>query len=219
MAKDRTLRSEIYLIAEAGLDPETLKLALDAGSVACVLLHGANLDDDALQAAIQALRPIAQERDVAFLIEDRARLARETGCDGVHLSEDGKAAKCARQEAGEEAIVGIYCGDSRHAGMLAAEAGADYVAFGGGAAEDRWDRPADTDLLAWWQALVTTPCVAVVGRELQTAAAMAAAGADFVAVGTCIWRHPNGPDAALRELHALLGGDGHGRNAGRAKDD
>ena len=219
MAKDRTSRSEIYLIAAAGLDPEALKLALDAGSVACVLLHGANLDDEALQAAVKALRPIAQECNVAFLIEDRARLAHRSGCDGVHLTEDGLSIKHARQEVGDQAIVGVYCGDSRHAGMLAADAGADYVAFGGGAGEGRWERPADPELLAWWQALVTTPCVAVVGRELQTAAAMAAAGADFVAVGTGIWCHPHGPDGAIRELHALLGGDGHGPNTGQARDD
>lgn len=219
MAKDQPLRSQIYLLAEAGLEPENLILTLDAGAVACVLLRAANLDDGTLHASIQALRPAAQEREVAFLIEDRARLARETGCDGVHLTEDRMSIEDARQEVGDEAIVGVYCGASRHAGMVAAEAGADYVAFGGGAAEGGWDVAADPDLLTWWQALVTAPCVAAAGGELHTAADMAAAGADFVAVGSSVWTHPRGPDTAIRELHAMLGGAGRGCNATPAKDD
>ena len=218
MTKDQPLRSQIYLLAEAGLEPETLTLALDAGAVACVLLRAANLDDEALQASIQALRPAAQEREAAFLIEDRARLARETGCDGVHLTEDRMSIKSARQEVGDEAIVGVYCGASRHAGMIAAEAGADYVAFGGDADAGWGDVAADPDLLTWWQALVTTPCVAAAGGELQTAADLAAAGADFVAVGSSVWTHPHGPDTAIRELHALLRGCGRSRDAGRAEE-
>lgn len=219
MAKDAPLRTQIYLMAEVGLDPMALSRALDAGTVACVLVRAANADGGALEASILALRPVAQERQVAFLIENQVRLARQTGCDGVHLTGDGQSIERARQELDDEAIVGLYCGASRHAGMDAAEAGADYVAFGGDSAEDWWRKPADPDLLAWWQALVTTPCVALSDDDLQGAGEMAAAGADFVAVGTCIWSHPHGPDTAIRELNAVLGIDGRGSDAGQAKDD
>lgn len=219
MAKDRSLTSQIYLLAEARLGPQTLMLTLDAGTVACVLLRAASLDDGALEASIQALRPVAQEREVAFLIEDRPRLARETGCDGVHLTEDRPSIERARQELGDEAIVGVSCGVSRHRAMVAAEAGADYVAFGGGASEGGWDLAADPELLTWWQALITTPCVAAAGGELRTAADMAAAGADFVAVGSSLWTHRQGPDTAIRELQVLIGTAGNAPNASPAKDD
>jgi thiamine-phosphate pyrophosphorylase len=207
MARDRFLRSQIYLIAEPGLDPAALRGALDAGRVACVLLRSASIDDDALRAAVETLRPVAQQREVAFLVEGRARLAHETGCDGVHLSPDGMTVKQARQEVGAEAIVGVQCGASRHAAIVAAEAGADYIAFGGGVAERWWAEAADAELVSWWQSLMTAPCVAMVGGDLRTAGDMAAAGADFVAAGPCIWSHPAGPDAAVRELLALLGSD------------
>jgi len=52
MAKDQPLRSQIYLMAEAGLDPNALSQALDGGAIACVLLRSAGVGDEALRAAI-----------------------------------------------------------------------------------------------------------------------------------------------------------------------
>lgn len=200
MAQHRSLSTQIYLTADAGLEADALRQALEAGSVACLLLQAGRLDDDALRAAIDRLRPVAQEREVAFLIENRARLAHETGCDGVHLSGDAAHVKAGREAVGAEAIVGVACGASRHAAIVAAEAGADYVAFGGGSADDGRATPADPELVSWWQALMSAPCVAIAGDDLRTAADLAAAGADFVAVGPGIWSHAAGPAAAVREL-------------------
>lgn len=199
------MRSQIYLMVEPGLEPEVLGRALDAAPVACVLLRSGATGEDELRAAIAALRPVAQEREVAFLIENRAHLANETGCDGVHLSQNGKAIKAARAAVGANAIVGVFCGDSRHTAMAAAEAGADYVAFGGAPAERWWQEATDPSLLAWWQAIMTAPCVALAGDELAAAGEMAAAGADFVAVGSSIWSYPAGPEAAMGELAAVVG--------------
>jgi thiamine-phosphate pyrophosphorylase len=218
MAKNQPLRSQIYLMVEAGLDPNALSLTLDAGAVACVLLRSAGVGDEALRAAIAALRPIAHEREVAFLVEDQAELVNETGCDGVHLSKDSMTVKNAREVVGSDVIVGTYCGASRHAAMAAAEAGADYVALGGGAAERWWEKAADPEILTWWQAIMTAPCVAIVGDDLQTAGEMAAAGADFVAVGACIWSHRGGPDTAIREVLGVLGDGEAESNASQAKD-
>ncbi len=218
MAKDQPLRSQIYLMAEAGLDPNALSQALDGGAIACVLLRSAGVGDEALRAAIAALRSIAQEREVAFLVENQVELVNETGCDGVHLAEDSMTVKNAREVVGSDVIVGIYCGASRHAAMAAAEAGADYVALGGGAAERWWEEAADPELLTWWQAIMTAPCVAIVGDDLRTAGEMAAAGADFVALGSCIWSHRGGPDAAIREVLGMLGGGESDSNASQAKD-
>jgi len=212
MARDQARHCQIYLMVEAGLEPGALGRALDAGAVACVLLLSRGVANDALRAGIEALQPIAHEREVAFLVEGRVELVSETGCDGVHLSEDTMPVKKTREVAGPDVIVGIYCGASRHAAMAAAEAGADYVAFGGGPADRWWQTAADPELLIWWQAIMTAPCVAIVGDDLRTAAEMAEAGADFVAVGSCVWSHRAGADAAVRELVGMLG------NAHNSKD-
>jgi thiamine-phosphate pyrophosphorylase len=216
MATHRSPSSQIYLMADpkadpevspkvgGGLAPDDLARALDAGAVACVLLRAAGASEAELRAAAEALRPVAHARDVAFLVEDRIALARETGCDGVHLSSGGGTVGAARQALGAEAIVGIQCGASRHAAMLAAEAGADYVAFDGGAGERWWQAAAEPELIAWWQEIMTTPCVAIAGDDPRTAERLAAAGADFVAVGAAVWAHPAGPDAAVRALLSRL---------------
>ncbi len=74
--------------------------------------------------------PIAQARDVAFIVNDRPDLAAELGADGVHIGQDDASYAEARAAVGPNAIVGVTAHDSRHLAIEAAEAGADYVAFG-----------------------------------------------------------------------------------------
>ncbi len=176
---------------------EQLAAALEAGDVACVLLRTGGLDDRAARGAARALGPVAQARDVAFLVEDRPELTRESGADGLHLSGGEPAVARLRETIGPEAIVGVACGVSRHAAMLAGEAGADYVAFEGDEAEVK-------DLLSWWQALMTLPCVALGGVTLENAAELARAGADFLALEEAAWEHPDGPGAAVEAFAARL---------------
>lgn len=182
----------------AGFLPR-LEAALGAGDVACVLLRSAGLPGLAAERAARALSPLVQARDVALLVEDQPEVARASGCDGVHLSGEGAGLDTARRILGPEAIVGVACGLSRHAAMDAGEAGADYVAFAGEA--DQLE-----PLLAWWQEVMEIPCVAMGGTGHENAAALARAGADFLAVGDALWRHPAGPAAAVEALNALLAG-------------
>ena len=157
----------LYLVTPEQLVPdafaETLAEALDAGDVASVQLRLKGVDDDAVRAAAQTLAPIAQARDVAFLMNDRPDLAAETGCDGVHVGQQDAAYAEARAIVGEDATVGVTCHDSRHLAMVAAEQGADYVAFGAfypTATKDAIGHP-DVGILSWWSELMTVPCVAI----------------------------------------------------------
>lgn len=185
--------AQLYLVITADRPPEDLTAVLEAGDVACMLLLATGLDQSTLHKAIARLRPPAQERGVAFLLQDQAALAAETGCDGVHLS-DPKGYKQARRLLGEDATIGVGCGASRHAAMEAAEVGADYIAFG---APEPEPASADPELLAWWQAVMTPPCVAFGAASPEDCAALAAAGADFVALESAVWSHPEGAPAGL----------------------
>ena len=62
--------------------------ALDGGDVACIQLRLKDVLDDDIRRACDILRPVAQDRDVAFLMNDRADLAAELGCDGVHIGQE-----------------------------------------------------------------------------------------------------------------------------------
>ena len=197
--------ARLFLIAHAGVTPADLTAAIEAGQPACILLRAAgDADEGDLRAAVEALRPVAQEREAAFLLEGRPELAAATGCDGVHLAGDAMAVGAARAVVGMDAIVGVSSGTSRHAAMLAGEAGADYVAFGPGPAAEAPEPAAEPDLLCVWQTAMTIPCVALGGVGLENAALLADAGADFVAAGDAVWRHPDGPAAGARAIAAAL---------------
>ena len=180
--------------------------ALDGGDIACVQIRLKGLDDDALCRAVDVLRPPAQRRGIAVLLNDRPDLAFETGCDGVHVGQEDAGYAEARRAMGE-GIVGVTCHDSRHLAMQAGEQGADYVAFGAfyptATKEARFH--AEPELLEWWSALFTVPSVAIGGITVDNCRPLVRAGADFVAVSAGIWSHPAGPAAAVREFNAILG--------------
>ena len=179
---------------------ETLAAACDAGDVAAVQLRLKNASDDAIRRAALLLRPIAQKRGAAFILNDRPDLAAATGCDGVHIGQDDASYWDAREAMGEDAIIGVTCHDSRHLAITAAEEGADYVAFGAfypTKTKDASGHPTP-DLIAWWSEIMIIPCVAIGGITPDNAAPLVEAGADFIAACSGVWEHPDGPAAAVR---------------------
>ena len=123
----------LYLVTPPVLAPasfrDTLAEALDAGDVAAVQLRLKDLDDDSLRRAIDTLRPVVQDRGVAFLLNDRPDLAVAHGCDGAHVGQSDTPAAVARKILGDLTL-GVTCHNSRDLAMSAGEEGADYVAFG-----------------------------------------------------------------------------------------
>lgn len=174
--------------------------ALDAGDVAAVQLRLKDTDDDTIRRSCEILRTPVQERDIALILNDRPDLAMELGCDGVHIGQQDTPYREARRVLGEDRIVGVTCHNSRHLAMEAAEAGADYVAFGAFHPTATKEAPtaADPEILAWWSELMTVPCVAIGGITVQNCRPLIEAGADFLAVSAGVWQHPEGPAAAVR---------------------
>ena len=195
----------LYLITPPTFEPEafakTLDDALGGGDVACVQLRMSETDGDGLTRAARALIPVCHARDVAFLIDGRADIAQAVGADGVHLAEADHMGN-ARRLLGEDAICGVSCAGSRHAAMLAAEAGADYVSFGAFHTSVTLPKAAviSPDILSWWRDVMEGPCVAIGGIDATNATALAAMGADFLAVCHGVWAHPRGARAAVAAL-------------------
>jgi thiamine-phosphate pyrophosphorylase len=202
--------TRLYLITPPALDPDgfanDLEEALAGGDVACLQLRLKDLEDDAIRRATRILQPIAQDRGVAFIMNDRPDLAAELDCDGVHVGEEDAPYAEARRLLGPERIVGVTCGDSRHRAIAAAEAGADYVAFGAffpsgtKVAKHR----ASPDVLRDWSDMTVVPCVAIGGITQVNCAPLVEAGADFLAVIGAIWSYPQGPRAAVRDFNAIF---------------
>ncbi|MCR0984193.1 thiamine phosphate synthase [Roseomonas populi] len=199
----------LYLITPPRIDlatfPDNLARALDAGDVACLQLRLKDAPEDEVRRAIDALRPVAQSRDVAFLLNDNAELAARTGCDGAHLGqEDGDHERARRLlKAG---TLGITCHASRHLAMEAGDMGADYVAFGAffPTTTKEAKHKAEPEILEWWSSLFEIPCVAIGGITAENCAPLVRAGADFLAVVGAVWNHPEGPAAGVRAMNAAI---------------
>ena len=201
----------LYLITPARLDDLTefgreLAAALDADDVAALQIRLKRVDDGAIAAAVTALAPICRARGVAVILNDRPDLAASLDCDGVHVGQSDANYADARRLVGRERMVGVTCHDSRHLAMEAAEAGADYVAFGAffpTTTKDAATR-AEPELLSIWQDTMQIPCVAIGGITVDNARDLAQAGADFVAVSAGVWSHGDGPAAAVKALNAQI---------------
>jgi thiamine-phosphate pyrophosphorylase len=203
-------RCRLYLITPPrfaeGAFTKQIEAALAAGDVASVQLRMKDADDAAVLRAGAALKPIVQAAGAAFLVNDRPDLAARLDADGVHIGQDDAPYAAARKALGPDRIVGVTCHASRHLAMVAAEQGADYVAFGAFYPSSTKTPPAfaESELLEWWQSLMETPCVAIGGITLANAAPLVRAGADFLAVAGGIWDYPAGPAAAVAAFNALF---------------
>jgi thiamine-phosphate pyrophosphorylase len=198
----------LYLVTPPVLTLEfadDLAAALDAGDVACVQLRLKNLPDNEIRHAVETLRPVAQSRDVAFLLNDRPDLAAQSGCDGVHVGQEDMPYAAARALVGN-GMIGVTCHNSRHLAVGAAEAGADYVAFGAFYPTLTKQPPAmaEIDTIAWWAEMMEVPCVAIGGITAANCAPLVEAGADFLAVVGAVWQHPDGAAAGVRAMLAAI---------------
>ncbi len=202
------MSTRLYLVTPTSAGPDfadTLAAALDAGDVAAVQLRLKDVADDHWRRTVDALRPVAQSRAVAFLLNDRPDLAVDTGCDGAHVGQTDTAAAVARKQLGALTL-GVTCHDSRDLAMQAGDDGADYVAFGAFFPTTTKDAPtmADPELLLWWSDLMELPCVAIGGITAANCAPLVTAGADFLAVVGAVWAHPDGAAAGVRALNAAI---------------
>lgn len=218
MKSDDNPGCQIYVITPPKLVPDVfaphMSRALDAGHIAAFQLRLEEAADDDIKRAVEKLMPIAQEREVAFIINDRPDIAKEMGADGVHLGIYDMKVSEARKLLGPDKTIGASCLDSKHLAMTAAEQGADYVSFGPFFTTRSPYYPKENyapkymvspNILSWWSAIMEIPCVAAGGIKPDNCRDIAKAGADFICASTSIWEYPGGGAAAIRDFHEALG--------------
>ena len=208
-ARERRPACQLYLISPPAIDAaftDRLKCAVAAGPVAAFQLRLKGIDDHAIAALAEPLQRICADNDVAFIVNDSIGLAKRLGADGVHLGQSDGDPREARDLLGRDAQIGVTCHNSRHLAMEAAEAGADYVAFGAFylTTTKHVEHVAELDTLQKWSRVTEIPCVAIGGITPDNAKPLIEAGADFIAVSSAVWNHPQGPAEAVKAFNALL---------------
>ncbi len=206
---------QLYLITPPQINDlkafgQQLSHALAASPVACLQIrlkdmNGAAIENSAIIHAARYIKSICQNHGTLVIMNDNPELAKEVGADGVHLGQSDMDYFSSRELLGGDAIIGITCHNSKQLAFEAASAGADYVAFGAffetetKAAKYR----ADEEILTWWQEAVEIPCVAIGGITVDNAQTIISAGADFIAVSSGVWSHPDGAASAVSQFSQL----------------
>jgi thiamine-phosphate pyrophosphorylase len=200
-------RPQITLITPPIFDlevfPDLLARVMDKVDIACLRLSLASRDEDLIARSADACRLVAHARDVAIVIDQHVLMVERLGLDGVHLTDGARSVRKVRKDLGGDAIVGAYCGVTRHEGMNAAEAGVDYVAFGPMGASALGDgAQVDFDLFQWWSDVIEVP---VIAEGALTTALVEKFGpvTDFFGIGPEVWSADD-PAAALMALLAPL---------------
>lgn len=180
---------------------DTLAAILDQQAIACFRLALASQDEDEVRRVADRMRETCHARDVAIVISTHYRLVGPLGLDGCHLEDGARHVRDVRKALGGDAIVGACCANSRHTGMSAGEAGADYVAFGPITASGLGDgETAPFDLFEWWSEMIEVPVIAEGGLTPDLVTRLAPV-VDFLAFGAEIWTAES-PPAQLASLLA-----------------
>ena len=155
-----------------------------------------NAMDERLARA-RALRALTRAHDARLIINDDLALATRVDADGVHLGAADGDLRAARAALGRERILGASCYADFAAAQAAAQAGADYVAFGALYPSPTKPQALRAPLALFERARRELPVrtCAIGGITVDNAPAALAAGADLLAVITDLF---NAPDIAAR---------------------
>ena len=194
----------LYAITDAALISDDRLIA----SVEQAILGGARLiqyrdkshDAARRQAQATALNQLCQRYAVPLIINDDVELAAQVGAAGVHVGKDDPAFAAARARLGGNAIIGVSCYDRLDLALEAAQAGADYIAFG--AFFPSPTKPAEIraplELLRQARAALSIPIVAIGGITPDNAPLLLDVGADALAVVSGVFGQPDIQAAARR---------------------
>jgi thiamine-phosphate pyrophosphorylase len=211
MASQTRPAPQLYLITPQLKDEtwaQELAPVLSAAPFACMLAQSAGLDDTSAKKILRALSPLAAEHNTTLLTSSAPLIAVRSDVDGCHLlfksEESDTQLRDALTTLKPQRIVGVGGLKTKHDAMAAGEHDIDYVMFGE-PSHDGYVGPFDQRLerVKWWADIFNVPCVAY-AHELSEIADLCNAGADFIALGACLWSSSKSPDHAARDALDII---------------
>ena len=188
--------SGLYLVTPGASIP----LATLAGQVATAIDAGARLVQYRDKTAspverhrrVEALLACCRRAGVPLIVNDDVELAAAVGADGVHLGRDDRDPSWARAHLGRGALIGVSCYADLARAHAAAQAGADYLAFGSFfASPTKPGAVRAAPALLGEARTLRRPLVAIGGITPENGASLIAAGADMLAVVTGVFAAPD----------------------------
>ena len=202
-------RCRIVLIAPAGETPEQfearLRQAIAGGDIASLIVPAFGRDEAAFQAFAARIVPVAQDAGIAVVIADDTRIAGRVGADGIHLECDREDLEEAIERHQAKMMVGVGGAKTRDDALELGEARPDYMFFGRFGYDNK-PEPHNRNLALgrWWAEVVEIPCIVMAGSDIASVEAVAATGAEFVALSSAVFGDGIDPRQAVEKANALL---------------
>lgn len=198
-------RCRIVLIAPAGIPAERVVAAFAGGDIASLILPQDDRDEDSFQAYAEKIVPAAQAAGIAVVIAGDSRVAGRVKADGLHI-EGGKAELAdAVERLQNRMMVGVGGAKTRDDALELGEERPDYIFFGRFGFDNKPEpHPRNLSLGQWWAEMIEIPCIVMAGSDITSVEAVAATGAEFVALSTAVFAEGADPASVIAKANALL---------------
>lgn len=196
MHKSLPIISGLYAVTPDEQNTDVLLAKVEAalrGGVHVLQYRNKRADHKLQTQQARAILPLCRQYQVPLIINDSVKLCLTLDADGVHLGADDGNLSEARVRLGYGKLLGASCYNRLDLALTAAQAGADYAAFGACFASGTKPNAvvAPLDLFARAKSSIQIPLVAIGGINEDNAAQAIAAGADAVAVVGALFGHEN----------------------------
>lgn len=179
---------------------ETARLAVEGGAT-IVQLRDKQADKAQMIETGRALKAVLAGTGVPLIVNDDVEAAIAIGAEGVHVGQSDMVAALARQQIGNDMILGLSV-ETEELARRVDPSVVDYVGIGpvfATATKPDHKQPIGFDGLARIVAVAPVPAVAIGGVKAEHAAPALAAGAKGIAVVSAICGQPD-PKAAARRI-------------------
>ncbi|WP_296743373.1 thiamine phosphate synthase [Mesorhizobium sp.] len=198
-------RCRIVLIAPPLATAEHICAAFEGGDVASLILPENGMDDATFQAFAEKIVPIAQGAGIAVIIAGDSRVAGRVRADGIHVEAGPQELAETIERVADKMMVGTGGAKTRDDALELGEERPDYMFFGRFGYDNKPEpHHRNLSLGEWWAEMIQIPCIVMAGSELASVTAVAATGAEFVALSSAVYANGLDPRAAVAAANALL---------------
>ena len=202
-------RCRIVLISPSGETAESFSAkfaaAIEGGDIASIILPANGMDEAAFQAFAERVVPVAQEAGIAAIVAEDTRIAGRVKADGIHIEGNKAALAEAIENFQPKLMVGTGGAKTRDDALELGEERPDYIFFGRFGYDNKPEpHPRNLSLGGWWAEMIQIPVIVMAGSDIASVEAVAATGADFVALSSAVFADGVDPREAVARANAIL---------------
>ncbi|MGF7009090.1 thiamine phosphate synthase [Aminobacter sp. BE322] len=198
-------RCRIVLIVPPSVPPLAVEAALGGGDVASLILTAEGVDEASFQGFAEKVAATARAAGVAVVVAGDTRIAGRIHADGIHVEGRREELADAIERHQDRLMVGTGGAKTRDDALELGEERPDYMFFGRFGYDNKPEpHPRNLSLGEWWAEMIEIPCIVMAGSDIASVQAVAATGAEFVALSAAVFGDGVDPRDAVARANAML---------------